>query len=149
MEPQHSKTGYIKSNLFADYDEKLVDFIREKKLDEKHLLLLDSHSSHSFNLHFMCYMKGHGIEVLCFPPHYTHLMQLLDDVPFGALQKAYQNEILEYNFSSRVLSLSQHTPGLWQRRPSSRLWTYWHLSSEPPGTKIAENLAQPCQWKFE
>ena len=69
------KTGYIQSKLFAEYGEKLVNFIKEKKLEGKHLLLLDSHSSHSFNLHFMRYMKGHGIEVLCFPPHCTHLMQ--------------------------------------------------------------------------
>ena len=42
-------------------------------------------------------MKGHRIKVLCFPPHCTHLMQPLNNVPFGALKKAYQNEILEYN----------------------------------------------------
>ena len=104
---RHSKTGYIRSKLFADYGEKLVDFIREKKLDGNHLLLLDSHSSHSFNLHFMRYMKGHGIKVLCFPPHCTHLMQPLDDVPFGALKRAYQQEILEYNFKFSGKNLSK------------------------------------------
>ena len=78
----HSKSGYIHTKLFAEIGEKLVEFIKEKKLEKKgkHLLLLDSHSSHSFNLHFMCFMQGHGVEVLCFPPHCTHLMQPLDDV---------------------------------------------------------------------
>ena len=98
---------YIRSKLFTDYGEKLVDFIREKKLDGKHLLLLDSHSGHSFNLPFTHYMKGHRIEVLCFLPHCTHLMQPLDDVPFGALKKAYQNEILEYNFRFSGKKLSK------------------------------------------
>ena len=80
-----SKTGYIQSKLFAEYGEKFIQFLKEKKLDKngKHLLLLDSHSSYSFNLHFMQYMKAHDVEVLCFPPHCTHLMQLLDNVPFG------------------------------------------------------------------
>ena len=94
------KSGYIQSKLFAEYGEKFIQFLKEKKLDKngKHLLLLDSRSSHSFNLHFMQYMKVHDVEVLCFPPHCTHLMQLLDNVPFGGLKKAYQREILDYNF---------------------------------------------------
>ena len=47
-----SKTGYIQSKLFAEYGEKFIQFLKVKKLDKngKHLLLLDSHSSHSFNL---------------------------------------------------------------------------------------------------
>ena len=67
---RHSKTGYIQTKQFVEMGEKLIEFIREKKLDNngKHLLLLDSHSSHSFNLHFMCFMQGHGVEVLCSPP---------------------------------------------------------------------------------
>ena len=104
----HSKSGYIHTKLFAEMGEKLVEFIKEKKLEKngKHLLLLDSHSSHSFNLHFMRYMRGQGVEVLCFPPHCTHLMQPLDDVPFAALKKSYQQEILDYNFrhSGRKIS---------------------------------------------
>ena len=105
---RHSKSGYIHTKLFAEIGEKLVEFIKEKKLDKngKHLLLLDTHSSHLFNLHFMCFMQGHGVEVLCFPPHCTHLMQPLDDVPFAALKKNYQQEILDYNFrySGRKIS---------------------------------------------
>ena len=97
---RNSKTGYINSKLFAEMGEKFVAFLQEKNLHKngKHLLLLDSHSSHSFNLHFMCYMRGHGVEVMCFLPHCTHLMQPLDDVPFAALKKNFQQEILEYNF---------------------------------------------------
>ena len=103
------KTGYIQSKLFAEYSEKFIQFLKEKKLDKngKYLLLLDSHSSHSFNLRFMQYMKAHDVEVLCFPPHCTHLMQPLDDVPFGGLKKAYQREILDYNFCFSAKKLSK------------------------------------------
>ena len=68
-----------------------------------YLLLLDSHSSHSFNLHFMRFMRGHGVEVLCFPPialiRCNHLMM-------SPLKKNYQQEILDYNFrhSGRKIS---------------------------------------------
>ena len=104
-----SKTGYIESKLFAEYGEKFIQFTKEKKLDKngKHLLLLDSHSSHSFNLYFMQYMKAHDVEVLCFPPHCMHLMQPLDDVPFKGLKKAYQREILDYNFHFSAKKLSK------------------------------------------
>ena len=55
---KHSKTGYIQTKLFTEMGKKLVEFTREKKLDKngKHLLLLGSNSSHSFNLHFMHFM---------------------------------------------------------------------------------------------
>ena len=55
---RRSKSGYIHTKLFAEMGEKLVEFIKEKKLEKngKPLLLLDAHSSHSFNLHFMHYM---------------------------------------------------------------------------------------------
>ena len=104
----HSKSGYIHTKLFAEMGDNMVEFIKEKKLEKngKHLLLLDSHCSHSFNLHFMRYMQGHGVQMLCFPPHCTHLIQPLDDVPFAALKKSYQQEILDYNFrhSGRKIS---------------------------------------------
>ena len=103
-----TKTGYINSKLFAEYGEKFIQFLQEKKLyGGKNLLLLDSHSSHSFNMHFMKYMQAHGVEVLCFPPHCTHLMQPLDDVPFGGLKNAYQQEILDYNFKFSAKKLSK------------------------------------------
>ena len=104
-----SPTGYINSKIFAAYGEKFIQFLKDKKLYNKgkHLLLLDSHSSHSFNLHFMRYMKGHGVEVLCFPPHCTHLMQPLDDTPFANLKKAYQRHIVDYNFKTSARKMNK------------------------------------------
>ena len=53
-----SKTGYINKQLFR-VGEKCVAFLKEKEIlgnGQKVLLLLDSHESHLFNLHFMKYM---------------------------------------------------------------------------------------------
>ena len=51
----------------------------------KHIALLDLHKSHLFNLHYMQYMKANGLEVCSFPPHCTHIIQPLDDLPYAIL----------------------------------------------------------------
>ena len=87
-----SKSGFINADLFAEYGDKFINFLKERHLfspDEKHLLLLDLHSTHLFNVKFMCLMKEHKIEVCAFPPHCTHILQPLDDVPHAVLKKKY------------------------------------------------------------
>ena len=51
-----SESGFINADLFADYGEKFIEYLEAKDLlvpGEKHLLLLDLHSSHLFNVKFM------------------------------------------------------------------------------------------------
>ena len=43
-------------------------------------------------------MKEHNIEVCAFPPHCTHVLQPLDDVPYAVMKKKYQQELLTFNF---------------------------------------------------
>ena len=43
-------------------------------------------------------MKENNIEVCCLPPHCTHILQLLDNVPYAALKSRYQKEVMNYNF---------------------------------------------------
>ena len=95
-----SKTGYINQVLFAESGEIFVRFLKEKGFlgnNQKCLLLLDSHKSHLFNIHFMNYLKCNNVEVVCFPPHCTHLLQPLDDTPYGAFKSCYQQELAEWN----------------------------------------------------
>ena len=42
-------------------------------------------------------MKVNGVEVCCFPPHCTHIIQPLDDIPFGNFKKIYQKELADWN----------------------------------------------------
>ena len=53
--------------------------------NKQHLLLMDSHNSHTFNNQFLKLMNDNKIVVLAFPSHTTHVMQPLDDVPFAQL----------------------------------------------------------------
>ena len=95
-----SKTGYINQALFAESGEIFVRFLKEKGFldnNQKCLLLLDSHKSHLFNIHFMNYLKCNNVEVVCFPPHCTHLLQPLDDTPYGAFKSCYQQELADWN----------------------------------------------------
>ena len=45
----------------------------------------------------MEYMKTHNVEVCSFPPHCTHVLQPLDDVPFARFKNEYQRELLIMN----------------------------------------------------
>ena len=105
-----SKTGYINQQLFAEYGELFVRFLKEKHLlsnKQKVLLLLDSHKSHLFNLQFMTYMSSHGVEVCCFSPHCTHLLQPLDDVPFAQFKGCYQKELADWNLENLGRKMSR------------------------------------------
>ena len=81
---QFSASGYFNAKLFQEYGKQFVYFVTDKILtrDQKMLFLLDMHKFHLFNLGFMEYMRGHNVEVCCFPPHCTHVLQPLDNVPF-------------------------------------------------------------------
>ena len=96
-----TESGYINAEVFADYGKQFVTFLKERnlwRLDQKQMLLLDLHKSHLFNVKYMRWMKDHNIEVRCFPPHCTNILQSLDDVPYAALKKRYQKELMAYNF---------------------------------------------------
>ena len=45
----------------------------------------------------MEYMKAHNVEVCLFPPHCTHVLQPLDNVPFARFKNEYQRELLIMN----------------------------------------------------
>ena len=95
-----SATGYINAKLFYEYGEYFIKFLRESHIltaNKKVLLLLDMHKSHLFNLDFMEYMKADNVEVCSFPPYCTHVLQLLDDVPFARFKNEYQRELLIMN----------------------------------------------------
>ena len=95
-----SATGYINARLFQEFGEHFVRFLTEKKIlagNNKVLLLLDMHKLHLFNLGFMEYMKSKNVEVCCFPPHCTHILQLLDNIPFALFKAEYQRQLMRVN----------------------------------------------------
>ena len=105
-----SESGYISTKLFADYGEKFVQFFRESNLMTpgiKHVVLLDLHKSHLFNSSYMEHMQANNIEVCSFPPHCTHILQPLDDLPYAMLKRKFQKELISFNLQVAGEKLSK------------------------------------------
>ncbi|XP_076393205.1 uncharacterized protein LOC143265371 [Megachile rotundata] len=80
-----SDTGYINSDLFVEW---LMHFQKHINcnVDNKVLLLLDGHTTHSTNLQACEFARKNGIVLLQLPGHTTDRLQPLDIAFFGPLQ---------------------------------------------------------------
>ena len=59
-----------------------------KAAGRRQLLLVDGHNSH-YTRGFLEYAQNHGIHVLCYPLHSTHIYQGLDVVIFSVLKRRW------------------------------------------------------------
>ena len=92
-----SENGWITKRLFCKYGKVYIQMLKNQGLmqdkNKKHLLLMDSHNSHTCNYQFLKLMNDNNIVVLAFPARTTHVMQPLDDVPFAQLKTAWYKAI--------------------------------------------------------
>ena len=91
-----SENGWITKKLFYFYGQLFLKHLREWGLldgERKHILLLDSHKSHLFNIQFMKLMRDNGIQVLAIPAHTSHILQPLDDAPFANFKMAWYEAV--------------------------------------------------------
>ena len=81
-------SGWIDSDCFVMW---LKHFIKSvnSSMDNKHLLLLDEHASHTNNniLVAIRLARDNVVTMLLFPPHTTHKMQPLDVSFFQVTEK--------------------------------------------------------------
>ena len=106
---QKSASGYINAKLFLEYGEEFAQFLKQNHIlqgNNKAMILMDMHKSHLFNFEFMKLMQENNVEVCGFPPSCTHLLQPLDDMPFGNFKCKYQKQLLHVN---RILSGNRMT----------------------------------------
>jgi hypothetical protein len=95
-----SPNAYVSAEILADYSRLFLQYLTETGLKDRYrnfLVLLDGHSSHLFNHAFLQLMSDNNIQVAAFPPHTTHIIQPLDDVPFAGLKKKWQKTLLDLN----------------------------------------------------
>jgi len=90
-----SKDGWINKELFFEFGKKFVEGIT--KDDRKHILLLDGHGSHVYNLDFINLMKENNVEIFCFPPHTSHWLQPADKSVFKSFKTHWTTEGLKFN----------------------------------------------------
>lgn len=84
-----SDNGWINSQLFLEWGQRFVQQL-PKEDPRPHVLLLDGHYSHVFNLEFLELMKKNNIHVVSYPPHTTHALQPADRSLFRSLKHHWQ-----------------------------------------------------------
>ena len=103
-----SENGWNNKEIFLEYATRWVHYLKSwKLLDRPHLLLLDAHKSHVYNICFINLIKEFNIHVLAIPSHTSHKIQPLDDAPFANLKKAWNSNLLGYLFDSVGCGLSK------------------------------------------
>ena len=65
-----SEKGYINKELFHEFGKSFLSSLHQQDmLDQKpHILLMDSHYSHLYNIEFLELMKSNNIHVFALPP---------------------------------------------------------------------------------
>ena len=79
-----SKDGYINKELFLEFGRHFISFLTQDT--RKHVLLMDGHGSHVYNIAFHNMMKENNVEVQCLPAHTTHWMQPADKSLFKSMK---------------------------------------------------------------
>ena len=91
--------GWINKDVFFRYSIRWVQWLKRCKcLNKKHLLLLDAHKSHIYNLPFLNSMVANKVEVLSIPGHTFHVLQPLDSTPFANFETNWNINLKEYLF---------------------------------------------------
>jgi len=89
-------TGWMTEEAFFKWMHNFVSFlnhvVRSGKENEKHLLILDQHSTHcSFRI--IDFAEKNDVVIYFLPPHTTHYLQPADVVLFSPLKRSYRNGI--------------------------------------------------------
>ena len=95
-----TKKGYITKSHFHEYGLHFIKYLKTMGLaDQKHLLIVDGHKSHLYNLPFYEAMRANNIEVLTIPPHTSHVLQPLNSVPFAQFKRNWESNLRKYSSS--------------------------------------------------
>ena len=79
--------GYITKQKFHEYGVRFVRWLKtDRKLEKPHLLIIDSHKSHVYNVAFYDCMKANNIHMLAIPPHTSHIVRHWTVLPLPSLK---------------------------------------------------------------
>lgn len=90
-----SETGYINTELFIKWLEHFIAYVKPS-VEEKVLLVLDGHTTHSKNLEAIQLARSNGVLLLQLPGHTTHRLQPLDVSIFKPFQTYYDEAICKW-----------------------------------------------------
>lgn len=101
-----SESGYINEDLFLVW----LQHFQKHRSPGRCLLLLDGHISHQ-SLQSLEYCVEHQIELLCLPPHTTHVLQPLDRTVFKPLKTYYHHETNSFVHTNPTASITKFVFG--------------------------------------
>ena len=96
-----SEKGYINKDLFLEFGKVFVAFLQKRNLVDgiPHLVVLDSHYSHLYNIEFLELMCTNNIHIFALPAHCSHWLQPLDRGVFRSFKTAWNDEMKKYTRS--------------------------------------------------
>ena len=100
-----SENGWINKESFMAWGETFVSQL-PKDSSLPHVLFMDGHGSHIYNMQFMELMKKNNVHVWCLPAHTTHWLQPADRSLFRSLKHYWTEEGLK---RSRISAASKLT----------------------------------------
>jgi len=84
-----SKNGWITVELFEKWFDHFLNAVHPEARNEKVLLILDGHSSHTRNINVVDKARAMNVEMLSLPSHSTHKIQPLDITFFKSANAFY------------------------------------------------------------
>ncbi|XP_070208116.1 uncharacterized protein [Littorina saxatilis] len=100
-------SGWIDTDTFIQWLRHFIQSVNASP-ENKVLLLLDGHTSHSKNLDAINLARENGVFILSFPAHTTHRLQPLDVAFFKSLKNWYNVEIENFLKSSQGRAIGVH-----------------------------------------
>lgn len=88
-------SGWMTTEIFLEWFKCFVKFSGATR-NNKVLLLLDGHTTHTKNVELIDYARENGVILLCFPPHCSHRLQPLDVAFMKPLSSYYEVEIRKW-----------------------------------------------------
>ena len=113
--------GYITKHQFHQYSIISCYLAQIGKLDQPHLLIIDSHKSHVYNLAFFEEMRENNIHMMAILPHTSHILQPLDSTPYAQFKHNWQYRPLEWNSAHKAKVLAK-------QNFFEVFWPAWHES---------------------
>nr|CAH7758059.1 unnamed protein product [Callosobruchus chinensis] len=104
---QISDTGYINTELFVVWLRKFIEVVRPTP-ENKVILVLDGHTTHSKNLEAINLAREHGVILLQLPGHTTNRLQPLDVAIFKPMEVYYDQAVERWMREYPGLAVTQH-----------------------------------------
>ena len=101
-----SDHSFITSELFVKWLQHFIDFVKPST-DNKVLLLLDGHTTHTKNSDALKLARANGIILVQLPAHTTHRLQPLDVGVFGPMQQYYDQALDQWMASNAGQCVTQ------------------------------------------